>query len=70
MSAINKQGKWNIPILLSYLFFLLFGLFLGYKLASEAYDYLKAFITFVFSLKNAQAKLIKYSYIPLIHNDL
>lgn len=42
MSAINKQGKWNIPILLSYLFFLLFGLFLGYKLASEAYDYLKA----------------------------
>lgn len=34
-------GK-EIPILLSYLFFLLFGLFLGYKLAREAYDYLKA----------------------------
>lgn len=34
-------GK-EIPILLSYLFFLLFGLFLGYKLARKAYDYLKA----------------------------
>jgi len=31
---------------------------------------LNIFITFIFSLKNAQAKLIKYSYIPLIHNDL
>jgi hypothetical protein len=32
----------EIPFLLSYLFFLLFGMYLGYKLARKAYDYLKA----------------------------
>lgn len=32
----------NIPILLSYLFFLLLGMYLGYKLCRKAYDYLKA----------------------------
>jgi hypothetical protein len=31
----------NIPILLSYLFFLLLGMYLGYKLCRKAYDYLK-----------------------------
>ena len=31
----------NIPIFLSYMFFLLLGLYLGYKLARCAYDYLK-----------------------------
>lgn len=34
---INK----DIPILLSYLFFLLLGISLGYNLARKAYDYLK-----------------------------
>ena len=28
----------EIPFLLSYLFFLLFGMYLGYKLARKAYD--------------------------------
>lgn len=32
----------NIPIPLSYLFFLLLGMYLGYKLCRKAYDYLKA----------------------------
>ena len=32
----------EIPIYLSYLFFLLLGIYLGYKLARCAYDYLKA----------------------------
>lgn len=32
----------HIPSLLSYLFFLLFGMYLGYKLCRKAYDYLKA----------------------------
>ena len=32
----------DIPILLSYLFFLLLGMYWGYKLARKAYDYLKA----------------------------
>ena len=32
----------NIPIILSFLFFLLLGMFLGYNLARKAYDYLKA----------------------------
>ena len=31
----------NIPILLSYLFFLLLGIYCGYKLCRNAYDYLK-----------------------------
>ncbi len=31
----------DIPLLLSYLFFLLLGMYLGYKLARCAYDYLK-----------------------------
>ena len=31
----------DIPVFLSYLFFLLLGLFWGYKLARAAYDYLK-----------------------------
>ncbi|MPM36862.1 hypothetical protein SDC9_83466 [bioreactor metagenome] len=32
----------DIPLLLSYLFFMLLGIYLGYKLARKAYDYLKA----------------------------
>ena len=32
----------TIPLILSYLFFLLIGLFLGYRLCRKAYDYLKA----------------------------
>ncbi len=32
----------EIPPILSYLFFLLLGMFWGYKLARRAYDYLKA----------------------------
>ena len=32
----------TIPPILSYLFFLLSGIFLGYKLCRKAYDYLKA----------------------------
>lgn len=32
----------DIPLLLSYLFFLLLGIYWGYKLARKAYDYLKA----------------------------
>ena len=31
----------DIPLLLSYLFFLLLGIYWGYKLARKAYDYLK-----------------------------
>jgi hypothetical protein len=31
----------NIPLILSYLFFLLLGMYWGYKLARKAYDYLK-----------------------------
>jgi len=31
----------DTPLLLSYLFFVLLGIFLGYKLARKAYDYLK-----------------------------
>lgn len=31
----------DIPFLLSYLFFLLLGMYWGYKLARKAYDYLK-----------------------------
>lgn len=31
----------DIPLLLSYLFFLLLGMYWGYKLARKAYDYLK-----------------------------
>ncbi len=33
-------GK-DIPLLLAYLFFLLLGMYWGYKLARKAYDYLK-----------------------------
>jgi hypothetical protein len=32
----------EIPPILSYLFFLLLGMFWGYKLCRKAYDYLKA----------------------------
>ena len=32
----------DIPLLLSYLFFMLLGIYLGYKLARKEYDYLKA----------------------------
>ena len=32
----------DISLLLSYIFFVLLGMFLGYKLARKAYDYLKA----------------------------
>lgn len=31
----------DIPLLLSYLFFLLLGIYWGYKLVRKAYDYLK-----------------------------